>query len=180
MEGGFLITTASNATPGTAYGPLTLTTQDAGISVSPYVTTLKWTHVTMLKGSKLSSVGVLSGTPNKKLIAGTISVTVQVTETVTNLNGKKKVKTKTTVQATIPLTCAVHCISTGCSGMVGRKVSRPFSLSPTQMFGPALPLSVSSKHHLLPQLSCSGRFRLGRPSLRGSGRSTRPTRQGAQ
>jgi hypothetical protein len=59
------------------------------------------------KGLRLSSAGVLSGTPNKKLVAGSSSVTVQVTETVTILNGnngKKKVKAKATVQATIPLT----------------------------------------------------------------------------
>ena len=58
----------------------------------------------MPKGLKLSSAGVLSGTANKKLVAGTSSVTVQVTETVITLNGKKKVKTPTTVEATIPLT----------------------------------------------------------------------------
>jgi hypothetical protein len=91
------------ATPGTAYGPATLQAVNLGTSASPYVTTLKWKKVTLPKGLKLSSTGVLSGTPNRKLIAGPSSVTVQVTETVTTLSGKKKVKTKTTVQATIPL-----------------------------------------------------------------------------
>ena len=102
----FHITTSSlpSATPGVAYGPVTLQEAGAGTSVSPYVTTFKWKKVTLPKGLKLSSAGVLSGIPNAKLAAGPSSVTVQVTETVTTLNGKKKVKTKTTVQATIPLT----------------------------------------------------------------------------
>src|ERR1019366_5987582 len=102
---GFTITTSSlpSATPGVAYGPVTLQAANLGTSTSPYTTTLKWKKVALPKGLKLSSTGVLSGTPNKKLSAGASSVTVQVTETVTTLNGKKKVKTKTTVQATIPL-----------------------------------------------------------------------------
>ncbi len=106
-EGGFLITTTSlpNATPGTVYGPVTLTSQEAGMSTSPYFTTLKWKKVSLPKGLKLSKkTGVLSGTPSKKLTGGASSVKVQVTETVTTRNGKKKIKTKTTVQATIPLT----------------------------------------------------------------------------
>jgi len=106
VEGGFLITTTSlpNASPGTAFGPVTLTSQEARPSASPYVTTLKWKKVSLPKGIKLSKAGVLSGTPSTKLHAGTSSVKVQLTEKVTTLNGKKKVKTKTTVQATIPLT----------------------------------------------------------------------------
>jgi hypothetical protein len=103
---GFRITTSSlrSATPGAAYGPVTLQEAGAGTSTSPYVTTYRWKKVTLPNGLKLSSVGVLSGTPNAKLPAGPSSVTVQVTETVTTLNGKKKVKTMTPVQATIPLT----------------------------------------------------------------------------
>ena len=106
VEGGFLITTTSlpNVTPGTAYGPVTLMTQEAGTSTSPYVTTLKWKKVSLPKGLKLSKTGVLSGRPSKKLVGGASSVKAQVTETVITRNGKKKVKTKTTVQATIPLT----------------------------------------------------------------------------
>jgi hypothetical protein len=106
VEGGFLITTSSlpNATPSRRYGPVTLATQEAGASVSPYVTTIKWKKVNLPKGLKLSSVGVLSGTPSRSLAAGPSSVTAQVTETVTTLKGRMKVKTKTTVQATIPLT----------------------------------------------------------------------------
>jgi hypothetical protein len=92
------------AAPSTPYGPVTLQAANVEASTSPYTTTLKWKKVSLPKGLKLSSTGVLSGTPNAKLAAGPNSVTVQVTETVTTLNGKKKVKTKTTVQATIPLT----------------------------------------------------------------------------
>ena len=100
----FYIATASlpPAAPGTPYGPVTLQVANEGTSTSPYATTLKWKKVTLPKGLKLSSAGVLSGTPTAKLAAPT-SVTVQATETVTTLNGTKKVKTKTTVQATIPM-----------------------------------------------------------------------------
>jgi uncharacterized repeat protein (TIGR02543 family) len=104
---GFRITTTSlpNATPGDAYGPVTLQAAGLGTSTSPYVTSLKWKKVGHLpKGLKLSKTGMLSGTPSTKLTAGTSSVKVQVTETVTTRNGKKKVKTKTTVSATFPLT----------------------------------------------------------------------------
>ena len=94
-------TSLTHATPGTPYGPVTLLTTSPDASTSPFVTTLKWKKVTLPKGLKLSSGGMLSGTPNAKLAAPS-SVTVQVTETVITLNGKKKVKTKTTVQATLP------------------------------------------------------------------------------
>ena len=90
------------ATPGTAYGPVTLQAANLATSTSPYATTLKWKKVTLPKGLKLSSTGMLSGTPNQKLAAPT-SVTVQVTEKVTTLNSKgKPVKIKASVQATIP------------------------------------------------------------------------------
>jgi hypothetical protein len=101
---GVATSSLSAATPGTAYGPVTLQAVGLGTSTSPYVTTLKWTGAELPKGLKLSSAGVLSGTPNKKLASGAYSVVVQVTETVTTLNGKKRVKTKTTAEATIPLT----------------------------------------------------------------------------
>jgi hypothetical protein len=94
------------ATPGAPYAPVTLQAANLTTSISPYTTTLKWHKVALPKGLRLSSAGVLSGIPNKKLVAGSSSVTVQVTETVTILNGnngKKKVKAKATVQATIPL-----------------------------------------------------------------------------
>ena len=105
---GFAITTSSlpSATPGASYGAVTLQTAGAGTSTSPYTTTLKWKKVTLPKGLRLSSAGVLSGKPSSRLAAGPSSVTVQVTETVTTLNGRRKVKTPTTVQATIPLTIA--------------------------------------------------------------------------
>jgi hypothetical protein len=84
---------------------VTLTVGGEGLSSSPYATSLKWEKVTLLpKGLKLSTAGVLTGTPNAKLQPGPTSITVQVTETVTTLNGKKKVKETTTVEATIPLT----------------------------------------------------------------------------
>jgi plastocyanin len=92
------------AAPGAAYGPVTLQAVNLGTSTSPFVTTLKWHKVTLVKGLKLSKDGELSGTPSTKLVAGPSSVTVRVTETVTTLNGTKKVKTKTMAEATIPLT----------------------------------------------------------------------------
>ncbi len=103
---GFSVATSSlpSASLGTAYGPVSLTYVGAGQSTNPYTTTVKWKRVILPKGLKLSSAGVLSGTPSSKLSAGQSSVTVQATETVTTLNGTKKVKTKTTAQAAIPLT----------------------------------------------------------------------------
>jgi hypothetical protein len=98
--------------PGTVYVPVELQLANIDASTSPYTTTVKWAKGTvvspataLLKGMKLSSTGVLSGTAGKKLAAGPSSVTVKVTETVTTLNSRNRpVKTKTTVQATIPLT----------------------------------------------------------------------------
>ena len=103
---GFAITTSSlpSATPGVSYGAVTLQTAGAGTSTSPYTTTLKWKKVTLPTGLRLSSAGVLSGTPSSKLVGGSSSITVQATETVTTLNGRRKVKTTTTVEATIPIT----------------------------------------------------------------------------
>jgi YVTN family beta-propeller protein len=93
------------ATPGAAYSPVTLQAADLGTSASPYTTSLRWKKITLPRGLRLSSIGVLSGTPNKKLAAGPSSATVQVTETVTTLNTRHRpVKAKTTVEATIPLT----------------------------------------------------------------------------
>lgn len=97
-------TSLPNATPGTPYSAVNLQAGNVGVSVSPYVTTLKWKKVAGPTGLKVSKGGVLSGTPRKKLAAGTSSITVKVTERVTTLNGKKKVRTKTTAEATIPLT----------------------------------------------------------------------------
>lgn len=100
-------TSLRHATPGAPYAPVTLQAANLTTSTSPCTTTLKWHRIVLPKGLRLSSAGTLSGTPNKKLVAGSSSVTVQVTETVTILNGnngKKKVEAKATVQATIPLT----------------------------------------------------------------------------
>ena len=103
---GFSITTSSlpDATRRVAYGPVTLQEAGAGTSTSPYATTFKWAMVTLPKGLKLSSRGVLSGIPRKSLAAGTTQVKVKVTETVTTFKDTKKVRTKMTAQATILLT----------------------------------------------------------------------------
>ncbi len=101
----FAIATSSlpSARPNHSYGPVDLQAAGLGVSAHGYTTTLKWKKVTLPKGMKLSSAGVLSGTPNKHLAADTTSITVKVTETVTTLHGTKKVITETTVQGTIPL-----------------------------------------------------------------------------
>ena len=103
---GFSITTSSlpAATRNVAYTPFTLSLAAVGVSAPGYTTTVKWTKVTLPKGFVLSATGVLSGTPNKKLIPGSNPVTVKATETVTTMNGKKKVKTVTVVTVTIALT----------------------------------------------------------------------------
>jgi len=103
---GFTILTTSLpvATPGVAYGPVTLQAAGEDPSAAPYVTALKWKGMALPKGLKLSSTGQLSGTPNSRFLAGPTSITVQVTETVTTLSGKKKIKATTTLQANIPLT----------------------------------------------------------------------------
>jgi hypothetical protein len=103
---GFAVGTTSlpPATRGAVYGPVTLNAVNVDPSASPFVTTLKWKKVTVPKGLKLSSTGVLSGTPKTKLVPGQSSVTLTLTEKVTTFNGTTKVKTTTTVQATIPLT----------------------------------------------------------------------------
>ena len=119
---GIADTTLPDATHGVAYAPVQLQTVLPGTSTIPYTTTLKWgkgtlpppnttgtgvpTPTTALpKGMKLSSTGVLSGTPSKKLLPGTYDVIVAVTETVSTVNAAgHQVKTKTTVNATIPVT----------------------------------------------------------------------------
>ena len=100
----FVITTTSlpNA-HSSPWGPVQLQVANVGTSASPYVTTVKWKKVSIPKGLKLSSSGVLSGTPSDKFVGEIAPVTVQATETVTTLNGKRKINTKATAQATIPL-----------------------------------------------------------------------------
>ena len=86
------------ATPGSPYGQIPL----QAIGAAPGAT-LKWKKAGALpKGLKLSSTGILSGTPNLKLVAGTNpSVPVQVTETVITIQSGKRVKTKTMVSKTL-------------------------------------------------------------------------------
>ena len=98
-----LTTSLPPATRGVAYGPVTLQAVGIGPSSSPYTTTLKWHKLWLPNGLKLSSAGVLSGTPSTKLLAYVYPVGVKVTETVFTLSGGKKVKTQATVQAIIPL-----------------------------------------------------------------------------
>lgn len=92
------------ATRGSAFGPVTLVTSGPGVSDSPYTTTVVWRKVALPAGLHLSRAGVLSGTPSRRLTAGTSSITVQATETVTTVRGRSKVHQTTSVQATLPLT----------------------------------------------------------------------------
>ncbi len=87
-------TSLPNATVLQPYGPVTLHSIGAASGAS-----LKWKKVASLpKGLKLSSTGVLSGTPNKKLTPGNFTVSVQVTE-------KYKIgRVKSRVIATVSLT----------------------------------------------------------------------------
>ena len=102
---GLTVTTVlPDGTCGVAYGPVTLQASGISASAGSYVTTLKWKKVALPKGLKLTSAGVLSGTPSlTKLVSGSNPITVKVTETVTTLNGTKKIKTTTTVEATVAL-----------------------------------------------------------------------------
>ena len=97
---GFQVSTSSlpNATPGQAYAQVQLQAIGTGLGA-----TLKWKKAgTLPKGLKLSSAGILSGTPNLRLVAGSNpSVPVQVTETVITINSGKRIKTKTTVSKTL-------------------------------------------------------------------------------
>ena len=91
------------ATPGVAYGPVTLQVAGAGVSTPPYATTLKWRAVELPRGLKLSSTGVLSGTPNAKLQPGTLFVGVRVTGKWTIISDFTKTTTTKTIQAVTPL-----------------------------------------------------------------------------
>jgi hypothetical protein len=97
-------TSVPGAVRGQAYGPVSLQATGITASAAGHTTKLRWARVSLPHGIKLSSVGVLSGTPNKRLVVGSSSVIVRATETVTTLNGSQKVVTKTTVEASIPLT----------------------------------------------------------------------------
>ncbi len=96
---GVATTSLPPAVRGTPYGPVQLAA--GGMSANA---TSKWNKgAPLTKGLKLTSAGVLSGTPSTKLVPGTTSVSVVVTETVITLEGTKRVKTKTIARATIPL-----------------------------------------------------------------------------
>jgi large repetitive protein len=97
---GFQILTSSlpNATRGVAYGPVQL----QAIGTGPGAT-LKWKKSGILPtGLKLTSLGLLSGTPNLRLVSGTdLAVPVKVTETVITVTGGRKVKTRNTVSKSL-------------------------------------------------------------------------------
>ena len=94
-----------SATPGAAYTSTQLQVLGVTPSVTGYTTKVKWKKVTLLPpGLKLSKTGVLSGTPNSRLGAGVVSITVQVTEKVTTFVGGVKTITSSTVQGTLSLT----------------------------------------------------------------------------
>jgi YVTN family beta-propeller protein len=110
---GFTITTSSlpAGTSGVAYGPVVLHEAGADRSTSPYATSFKWAKgkvvrpaTALPRGIKLSSAGILSGTPNSHLSPGQYSVIVKVTEKVTTTFGKHKKVISTTATATIPIT----------------------------------------------------------------------------
>ena len=102
----------TTATPGSAFGPVTLQALGVGTSTPGFTTTLKWTKGTITasakalpKGLTLSADGVVSGTPSASLYPGTVPVAVKVTEVVTTRRATGKVAhTKTSVQAVLPLT----------------------------------------------------------------------------
>ena len=52
---------------------------------------------------KLSSLGILSGTPSSKYLPGTYAVNVQVTQTVITKVGRTRSTSTWTIQASLPL-----------------------------------------------------------------------------
>ena len=108
VEGGFLIVTTSlpMARRGQNYGPVKLVVQEPGASTKPFRTTFGWKGISLPKGVALSAGGVLFGTPNTALVAGSTRVEVKVTETVTTIVSKRKITSTKTVQASIPLEVA--------------------------------------------------------------------------
>ncbi len=74
-----------------------LVSADVDPSTSPAVTSVRWFASSLPAGLKLSSTGVLSGTPNAALDAGMYSIYVTATEKVTTKIGRvTTVTTKTT------------------------------------------------------------------------------------
>ena len=93
------------ATPGQAFGPVQLVPFAVTASASPYVTSVKWTKVSLPKGLSLSSKGVLAGTLSAKNAVGPVTLEVKVSETITTVVGHKK--TKQTITATDPVALTV-------------------------------------------------------------------------
>ena len=90
------------AARGVPYTSEALLVSSAGSSGGS-TTTLEWHALEIPKGLRLSSSGVISGTPSTQLASGSYTVVASVTETVTTVSGGKTSKTKTTAQTTIPI-----------------------------------------------------------------------------
>jgi len=83
---------------GQAAAPTQLESESVDPSTAPKVTSVKWFASDLPAGLKLSSKGVLSGTPKVQLL-GTYSIYLTATETVTKVVGKvKTVITRATSQ----------------------------------------------------------------------------------
>ena len=95
MNAGFRIPDQSvpGVQAGQAAEPTQLESESVDPSTAPKVTSVKWFASDLPAGLKLSSKGVLSGTPKVQLL-GTYSIYLTATETVTKVVGK--VKTVTT------------------------------------------------------------------------------------
>ena len=105
-------TTLTSAARGQVYAPVVIQAANVQTSTSPFVTTLRWSKgtpvapatVSLPSGMRLSSTGVLSGTPSSRLAPGTYFVAVKVTETITTKVGTVKTKSKLSATANIPIT----------------------------------------------------------------------------
>ena len=100
MNAGFRIPDQSvpGVQAGQAAEPTQLGSESVDPSTAPKVTSVKWFASDLPAGLKLSSKGVLSGTPKVQLL-GTYSIYLTATETVTKVVGKvKTVTTRATSQ----------------------------------------------------------------------------------
>ena len=100
MNAGFRIPDQSvpGVQAGQAAEPTQLESESVDPSTAPKVTSVKWFASDLPAGLKLSSKGVLSGTPKVQLL-GTYSIYLTATETVTKVVGKvKTVTTRATSQ----------------------------------------------------------------------------------
>ena len=100
MNAGFRIPDQSvpGVQAGQAAAPTQLGSESVDPSTAPKVTSVKWFASDLPAGLKLSSKGVLSGTPKVQLL-GTYSIYLTATETVTKVVGKvKTVTTRATSQ----------------------------------------------------------------------------------